>query len=100
MIVMEGKEFLTASEACQVLGVKAATLYAYVSRGLLNSYRQGIKRTRLYLRSEVEGLTELRGPGPEPASSLRAVPPGAAPSTGTTLPGANTDEPVEWIRYV
>jgi excisionase family DNA binding protein len=63
MIVMDGEEFLTAQEACQLLGVKASTLYAYVSRGLLTSYRQGIKRARLYLRSDVEDLTRLRGPG-------------------------------------
>lgn len=62
MIVLDGEEFLTAREACAVLGVKAATLYAYVSRGLLRSYRQGIKRMRLYRRDEVEQLTRLHGP--------------------------------------
>jgi citrate synthase len=62
MIVMEGEEFLTAQEACDALGVKAATLYAYVSRGMLSSYRQGIKRMRLYRREEIERLTRLRGP--------------------------------------
>jgi excisionase family DNA binding protein len=62
MIVMDGEEFLTAQEACQLLNVKPATLYAYVSRRLLNSYRQGIRRTRLYRREEVEQLTRLRGP--------------------------------------
>ena len=62
MIVMDGEEFLTAQEACALLGVKPATLYAYVSRGLLESYRQGIKRKRLYRRDEVERLTRLRGP--------------------------------------
>lgn len=62
MILMEGQEFLTAEEACALLGIKPATLYAYVSRGMLNSYRQGIKRKRLYRREEVERLTRLRGP--------------------------------------
>lgn len=62
MIVMDGEEFLTAQETCAILGVKPATLYAYVSRGLLGSYRQGMKRTRLYRRDEVERLTRLRGP--------------------------------------
>ncbi len=61
MIVMDGEEFLTAQEACALLEVKAATLYAYVSRGLLTSYRQGIKRTRLYRRAEIERLTRLHG---------------------------------------
>lgn len=62
MIVMDGEEFLTAQEACTVLGIKPATLYAYVSRGVLGSYRQGIKRTRLYRRAEVDRLVQLRGP--------------------------------------
>ena len=65
MIVMNGEEFLTAQEACNVLGVKPATLYAYVSRGVLKSYRQGIKRTRLYRRDEVEQLTRLHAPSEE-----------------------------------
>ena len=52
MIVMDGEEFLNAQETCAILGVKPATLYAYVSRGLLGSYRQGMKRTRLYRRDE------------------------------------------------
>jgi citrate synthase len=62
MFVMDGEEFLTAQEACTVLGIKPATLYAYVSRGVLGSYRQGIKRTRLYRRAEVDRLIRLRGP--------------------------------------
>jgi len=62
MVVMDGEEFLTAQEACAILEIKPATLYAYVSRGMLGSYRQGIKRTRLYRRAEVERLTRLRGP--------------------------------------
>jgi len=63
MIVMNGEEFLSAQEACDLLGVKPATLYAYVSRGVLRSYRQGIKRTRLYRRDDVEQLIRLRAPG-------------------------------------
>jgi excisionase family DNA binding protein len=70
MIVMDGEEFLTAQEACEILGVKPATLYAYVSRGILLSYRQGIKRMRLYRRDQVERLTELRGPAERDASSV------------------------------
>jgi citrate synthase len=41
------------------MGVKAATIYAYVSRGILRSYRQGMKRQRLYRRAEVEALTRM-----------------------------------------
>jgi excisionase family DNA binding protein len=83
MIVMDGEEFLTAQEACEILGVKPATLYAYVSRGILLSYRQGIKRMRLYRRDQVERLTELRGPTERDASSV-----------------AGGEDTLAWIPYV
>ena len=70
--IVDGEEFLTVDEAAHVLGVKPATLYAYVSRGVLKSYREGNKRQRLYRRAEVEALRRLdRGAPPEipPADS-------------------------------
>jgi citrate synthase len=70
--IVDGEEFLTVDEAARLLGVKAATLYAYVSRGVLRSYREGTKRRRLYRRAEVEALRRLeRGAPPEipPADS-------------------------------
>jgi citrate synthase len=63
MMLMNGQEYLTSEETCNLLGVKAATLYTYVSRGVLASYRQGMKRQRLYKRSQVEGLLELKPSG-------------------------------------
>lgn len=45
---------LTADEAAARLGVRKATLYTYVSRGLLRAFGAG--RTRTYLRAEVEAL--------------------------------------------
>ena len=54
--IVDGEEYLTVEEAARLLGVKPATLYAYVSRGLLRSYREGMKRQRLYRRAEVEAL--------------------------------------------
>ena len=83
MIVMDGEEFLTAQEACALLGIKPATLYSYVSRGLLTSYRQGIKRMRLYRRDDVEGLTRLRGP-----------------EDGQKDKSAEDADPHSWIPYV
>jgi len=59
MVVLNGEEYLTVDEAARLLDVKPATLYAYVSRGILRSYRQGIKRQRLYRRAEVESLLRL-----------------------------------------
>jgi citrate synthase len=59
IIEIEGQEYYTMREACAVLGIKPASLYAYVSRGRLRSYRQGMRRQRLYLRSEVDALAKL-----------------------------------------
>ena len=72
-MMIEGQEFYTTEEACAALGIKPATLYAYVSRGLLRSYRQGIKRQRLYRRGEVEGLLAF-GPGRRGAGSAPELP--------------------------
>ena len=57
--MVDGEEYLTVDEAAALMGVKPATLYAYVSRGILRSYRQGIKRQRLYRRAEVEQLIRM-----------------------------------------
>ena len=70
MIVLGDDEYLTVEEAAHLLGVKRATLYAYVSRGVLRSYRQGIKRQRLYRRAEVEALVRL-APSVEPVAPRR-----------------------------
>jgi excisionase family DNA binding protein len=59
VIRIEGEEYYTSEEACVVLGVKPATLYSYVNRGLVTSYRQNIRRHRLYRRSEIDALLEV-----------------------------------------
>ena len=80
MATLDGEEFLTADEAGELLGVKPATLYAYVSRGVLSSFRQGIRRRRLYRRQDVE--------------SLLAVRPSNAPPEAARLPRAE-----DWIPF-
>ncbi len=47
---------LTAAEAASQLGVKLGTLYAYVSRGWLKSYRRKVGRQALYRRLDIEAL--------------------------------------------
>jgi|SRR5215471_6910409 len=84
MVRVEGEDYLTVKEAARLLGVKPATLYAYVSRGVLRSYRQGIKRERLYRRVEVEDLLRLA-----PAASVEAT-------RGRALPDIPLAE--SWIR--
>lgn len=51
-----GADMLSAREAAEHLGVKMSTLYAYVSRGWLKSYRRKVGRQALYRRSEIESL--------------------------------------------
>ncbi len=60
MIELNGENYLDGEEASRLLGVKTATLYAYVSRGILKSYKQGIIRQRLYRQAELEALLRLR----------------------------------------
>jgi len=67
MIELEGEKFLDGREASHLLGVKLSTLYSYVSRGILRSYRQGIKRQRLYKQAELEGLLRLRPSTSQPS---------------------------------
>jgi citrate synthase len=53
---------LTAAEAAALLGVKLGTLYAYVSRGWLKSYRRKVGRQALYRRADVEALRGVSAP--------------------------------------
>lgn len=50
---------LTANEAAAHLGVKLGTLYAYVSRGWLRSYRRRVGRQALYRRDDIVALRDL-----------------------------------------
>lgn len=72
MVEIHGEEYLSAAEASDRLGIKPATLYAYVSRGVLRSYRQGIKRERLYRRRDIDRVLRLqptRGGQPLPQAA-------------------------------
>ena len=58
MQTIDDVEYLEVDEAAALLGVKKATIYAYVSRGVLGSFRQGLggsgctgaRRSRRYAR--------------------------------------------------
>jgi len=89
MVMLEGEEYLTGDEAAALLGVKRETLYAYVSRGMLKSYRQGIKRQRLYRRAEIEALVRLAPSGPDEGT-------GSDDPRGTRAPEVPLAE--SWIR--
>ena len=85
MIMLDGENYLDGDEASTLLGVKLSTLYTYVSRGLLRSYKQGIKRQRLYKQAELEALLQLR-PSDAPVS---------APQDGPEIPPAE-----DWVPNV
>ena len=56
-------EWLTSKQAAQRLGVSAATLYAYVSRGLLRSEGTNGQRERRYRADDVAQLKRRRDVG-------------------------------------
>lgn len=82
MQTIDGEDYLDVNEATQLLRVKRATLYAYVSRGVLHSYKQGVGRQRLYKRNEIEALLAVR-PGSESV-------PSTIPEEPSHLPFAET----------
>ena len=55
-------DFLTAAEAARRLGVKPATLYAYVSRGVLSRGKAADGRASLFHADEVERLARRGRP--------------------------------------
>ena len=66
------KKEISASEAAGILGVSMATLYSYVSRGLLHSLKQGQARNKVYALDEVLRLAARRSDakhGGHPAQS-------------------------------
>ena len=58
--------YLSAREAAAELAISPATLYAYVSRGLIRSEPTTDSRSRRYRAEDVRGLKERRAPSPEP----------------------------------
>src|SRR3546814_10107046 len=59
---MENPDDLTREQAIQALGIKPATLYAYVSRGLLRRVKDHEQRRSMYLRADIDRL-RARHPG-------------------------------------
>jgi citrate synthase len=63
-------EYLTAGQAAARLGVKTATLYAYVSRGVLGREKAADGRTSLFHAGEVERLARRGRPRRPPGSGI------------------------------
>lgn len=98
MIELEGEKYLDGDEASNLLGVKMSTLYTYVSRGILKSYKQGIKRQRLYKQAELEALLRLRpSDSPSPVSTTKPA------TEETSVPKKErTEIPLaeDWVPYM
>jgi citrate synthase len=64
---------LQSEEAARRLGVKVATLYAYVSRGLLESHPEPSGRRRLFDLADIERLAKRRRGGREVETRLATI---------------------------
>ncbi|HYM32361.1 MAG TPA: citrate synthase family protein [Candidatus Cybelea sp.] len=69
---MKDTIYLTARQAAQSLGISAATLYAYVSRGLIRSEATGVTRRRRYRAEDVAALKQRRVRGREAVAAAAA----------------------------
>src|SRR5260221_12736603 len=58
--------YLSAREASAELAISPATLYAYVSRGLIRSEPSPDSRSHRYRAEDIRGLKERRSPASEP----------------------------------
>jgi citrate synthase len=58
--------YLSAREASAELAISQATLYAYVSRGLIRSEPSQDSRSHRYRAEDIRSLKERRTPSPEP----------------------------------
>lgn len=67
--------WITTTEAAQRLGVKRATLYAYVSRGLLRSERRPGQQESLFDRAQIDAMASATRPpgGPQPVLRFRSI---------------------------
>ncbi len=77
--------WITTTEAAQRLGVKRATLYAYVSRGLLQSQRRPGQQESLFDRAQIDALASTSRPSgsPQPVLRFRSI----ATAVSTQLDG-------------
>ena len=63
---MDTSRTLSAKEAAALLGVNPATIYAYVSRGLIRSEPGDSRRERRYSREDVQRLAERQAQRRDP----------------------------------
>jgi citrate synthase len=72
--LVKQSRYLTAREAAETLDVSVATIYAYVSRGLIRSEPAGLnQRARLYVAEDVQKLLEQKAYRHDPAKVAHAA---------------------------
>lgn len=81
--IVSDSEYIPAAQAISMLGISAATLYAYVSRGLVESRPGEDHRSRVYRRRDIERLASRKSAG-------RGAARGAAQSLDRGLPVMET----------
>jgi citrate synthase len=78
--------YFTAREAAEVLDVNIATIYAYVSRGLIRSEPAGLnQRARLYVAEDVQKLLEQKAYRHDPAKAANTAMQWGMPILESTL---------------
>jgi|SRR5262245_10773452 len=78
-------EWITAAEAAQRLGVKQASLYSYVSRGVLSRRKSEGSRESLFSALEVEGLARRGRPRRSPGATELVIETQVTEITGNQL---------------
>ena len=79
------QEWLNRPDALRILGVKAQTLYAYVSRGLIEARRHPELRHSLYRSEDVTALARRQGRSRKPAAIAAGSMAWGEPSVTTTI---------------
>lgn len=79
------QDWLERADALRILGVKAQTLYAYVSRGLIEARRHPDLRRSLYRSEDVAALARKQGRSRKPASIAAGSMSWGEPAVTTTI---------------
>lgn len=84
----EPGQWMSAVEASQLLGVRPASLYAYVSRGLIRtSEHPDDPRARLYARSDIDALIERKRRQARPSAAAATALDWGMPVLSTRISG-------------
>ena len=89
-------EWIGAAEAAERLGIKQASLYAYVSRGVLGRRREAGSRDSLFDAEEIARLARKGRPGARPAGAELVIESSLTEITGDRLSATAATTPSRW----